>query len=59
MNNINYLLTGEDYISYIDNEDRKSISYDYIKNKAHIIKEAYQPQLNYLDIVDKIYFKGE
>ena len=59
MNNITYLLTGEDYISYIDKEDRKSISYDYIKNNAHIIKETYRPQLDYLTIVDKIYFKGE
>ena len=59
MNNINYLLTGEDYIYYIDTEERKSISYDFIKKNAHIIKESYQPQLDYLDIVDKIYFKGE
>ena len=59
MNNINYLLTGEDYIYYIDNNDRKSISYNYIQEKAHIIKEAYQPQLDYLSVVDKIYFKGE
>ena len=59
MNNINYLLTGEDYISYIDNEDRKSISYKYIEEKAYVIKEAYQPRLDYLSIVDKVYFKGE
>lgn len=59
MNNINYLLTGEDYIYYIDNNDRKSISYNYIQEKAHIIKESYQPQLDYLSVVDKIYFKGE
>lgn len=59
MNNINYLLTGEDYIHYIDTETRKSISYSYIQEKAHIIKEAYQPQLDYLKTVDKIYFKGE
>ena len=59
MNNTNYLLTGEDYIYYIDNNDRKSISYNYIQEKAHIIKEAYQPQLDYLSVVDKIYFKGE
>ena len=59
MNNINYLLTGEDYINYIDNNNRKSISYNYIQEKAHIIKEAYQPQLDYLSVVDKIYFKGE
>ena len=59
MNNQNYLLTGEDYIYYIDNNNRKSISYNYIQEKAHIIKEAYQPQLDYLKVVDKIYFKGE
>ena len=59
MNNINYLLTGEDYIYYIDNEERKSISYKYIEEKAHIIKEAYKPQLDYLKVVDEIYFKGE
>ncbi len=58
MNNINYLLTGEDYINYIDNHDRKSISYDYIENNAHIIKEAYQPQLDYLKVVDEVYFEG-
>ena len=59
MNNLNYLLTGEDLISYIDSNERKSISYEYIKEKAYLIKEAYNPQLNYLDLVDKIYFKGE
>ena len=59
MNDIVYLLTGEDYISYIDTENRKSISYNYIKDKAYIIREAYRPQLDYLTIVDKIYFKGE
>ena len=59
INNLNYLLTGEDYIEYIDNFDRKSISYKYIQEKAYIIKESYQPQLDYLSVVDKIYFKGE
>ncbi len=59
MNNITYLLTGEDYINYIDNETRKSISYNYIQEYAHIVKETYQPQLDYLKVVDKVYFKGE
>jgi penicillin-binding protein-related factor A (putative recombinase) len=59
MSNINYLLTGEDYINYIDNNSRKSISYSYIQEKAHLIKESYQPQLDYLKAVDEIYFKGE
>ncbi len=59
MNNLNYLLTGEDYIYYIDHEERKSISYKYIEEKAYIIKESYQPPLDYLKIVDEVYFKGE
>lgn len=59
MNDIVYLLTGEDYISYIDSNDRKSIEYKYIQEKAYPIKEGYTLPLNYLDIVDKIYLKGE
>ena len=59
MNGIVYLLTGEDYIAYIDNNKRKSISYKYIQEKAYVIKIGYQPQLDYLTLVDDIYFKGE
>lgn len=57
MNNINYLLTGEDYLFYIKNETRKSIAYDYIKEKGYIIKEKYMPALDYLSVIDEIYFK--
>ena len=59
MNNLTYLLTGESYINYIDTNERKSISYKYIEEQAHLIKEGYQPQLDYLKTVDEIYFKGE
>ena len=59
MNAITYLLTGKDYINYIDNTMRKSISYKYIEENAYIIKESYQPPLDYLKVVDEIYFKGE
>ena len=57
MNNINYLLTGEDYLYYIKNEKRKSIAYSYIEEKGNIIKEKYLPALDYLSIIDEIYFK--
>lgn len=59
MNNNIYLLTGEDYINYIDNETRKSISFKYIEEKGHLIKETYSPSLDYLKVIDKIYFEGE
>lgn len=59
MNNNIYLLTGEDYINYIDNETRKSISFKYIEEKGYLIKETYNPSLDYLKVIDKIYFEGE
>lgn len=59
MNNLYYLLTGEDYITYINNNDRKSIEYNYIKEVGYLIKENYQPALDYIKIIDEIYFKGE
>ena len=59
MNNIHYLLTGEDYLYYIDNENRKSIAYSYIEEKGYIIQEKYLPSLVYLSVIDEIYFKGE
>lgn len=59
MNSINYLLTGEDFINFVDKETRKSIPYSYIEEKAYIIKDSYEPQVDYLKIVDEVYFKGE
>lgn len=34
MNNKYFLLMGKDFIDYIDNNERKSIPYEYIKNNA-------------------------
>ena len=59
MNGLIYLLPGENLINYIDNEERKSIAYKYIQENAYIIKEGYQPSLDYLKIVDEVFFKGE
>jgi len=59
MNNYYYLLRGEDFLDFIDNNDRKSIPYSYIKNKAYLVKENYQPALDYLNTIDEIYFEGE
>lgn len=59
INYINYLLTGEDYIDFIDNNSRKSIPYSYIEQKGYKLKDGYEPQIDYLKIVDLIYFKGE
>ena len=54
-----YLLDGKTLINFIKNENRKSIPIDFIKEKAYKIEEKYIPRLDYLKIVDSLYFKGE
>ena len=49
-----YLLMTNDFMEYIYNNERKSIPYDYIKNKGYLIKEKLSPRLDYLDILDKL-----
>ena len=52
--NETYLLFTKDFIDYIDNNDRKSIPYDYIKENGYIIKEKLNPRLDYLDIINNL-----
>ena len=59
MNSFYYLLRGEDFLDFINNNTRKSIPYSYIKSNAYLIKENYQPALDYLKVIDEICFKGE
>ena len=51
-----YLLKGEDIINFIEENERKSIPYDYIKDKGYIIEYSYNPILDYLRVIDKIYY---
>lgn len=56
MNSFIYLIKGEDLIDFIENNTRKSIPYAYIKEKGYLIKECFQPSIDYLKIIDSIYF---
>lgn len=57
MNNEFYLLPGDRLINFIDNNDRKSIKFETLKELSINIKESFTPRLKYLDAVDEIYFK--
>jgi len=57
MNNEYYFLKGEDLITFINNNDRKSIPYDYLEEKAHKIKIGINPRLDYLKVIDALYFE--
>ncbi len=56
INNEFYLLKGETIIDFINNNNRKSIEYKYLKENGYLIKESYTPRLKYLDAVDEAYF---
>ncbi len=59
MNNKFYLLKGDSLIGFIDNNDRKSIPYEYIEEKGYIIKEGYMPRIDYIKAIDEAYLKEE
>ena len=45
-------------LDYIYQNERKSIPYSYFLEKGHIIKEKIDPPLDYLALVDQLYFGG-
>lgn len=51
--NETYLLFGKDFISFINNNSRKSVPLDYFKEKGHLIKDKLMPKVDYIDIIDK------
>ena len=59
INGLYYLLDVKIIIDFINSNDRKSIPYEYIKEKGYIIKEGIRPALDYIKVIDKYYFKEE
>lgn len=52
--NKTYFLLGEELISFIDNNDRKSIPIDYFESNGYIIEMKYSPRLDYIKVIDRI-----
>lgn len=52
--NETYLLTADKLLSFIENIDRKSIPLSYFKENAYLIKDGYNPRIDYLKIVDNL-----
>lgn len=57
INNEYYYLDGKDIISFINSNDRKSIPYSYIKENGIIIENKLRPSLDYIKVIDELYFK--
>ena len=56
---LTFLLPANSLFEFILKNKRKSIPIDYFKNNGYLIKNQYNPRIDYLKIIDKIYFKGE
>ena len=52
--NKDFLLMGNDFINFIDNNERKSIPLDYFEKNGYLIELSYIPRLDYLKIIDMI-----
>jgi recombination protein U len=55
--NETYYVSAEDLFFFLDNTSRKSIPYDFFKEKGHLIIDRYNPRVDYISIVDNLYFK--
>lgn len=58
INNEYYVLRGEDFIDFLEQESRKSIPYEYIRQKGYELKYNFNKGLNYLSIIDKLIGDG-
>ena len=54
LKNTTFLLETKKLIEFINNNDKKSIPYEFFENNGYIIKDKFNPRIDYLSIVDKI-----
>lgn len=54
-----FLLPIQPFLKFIKIESRKSIPITYFEKHGYLIKPKYHPRIDYLDIIEKLYFKGE
>ena len=52
-----YLVDASIIVNKYELGEKKSISYDEIKKSGHLVKQGFSPRLNFIDIVDELYFK--
>ena len=52
--NETYLLLTKTFKVFINNNERKSIPLEFFKENAYLIKDGYNPRIDYLKIIDQI-----
>ncbi len=54
--NETYYLNVTDLLFFLDNNSRKSIPYSFFKEKGHLILDKYNPRVDYIAVIDKLFF---
>lgn len=54
-----YLIDASYIICDYYHSQRKSITYEKVKDKGHLIPQGFQPRLDYLKVIDDVYFKED
>ena len=49
-----FLLEAEKLSNYIEDSSKKSISIEFFRKNAYILKNGYTPRIDYLTVVDKL-----
>lgn len=57
--NLTYYLSLESLKKFIDIKNQKSIPLKYFEENGFIIPDKYSPRIDYLEIINHIYFKGD
>jgi len=57
--NLTYFLDSSKLLEFIEIENKKVIPLNYFKDNAHLIKEKIMPRVDYIKIIDELYFKGD
>ncbi len=57
MNGLFYYLDGKDIITFVENNTRKSIPYSFIQEHGKVIPQKIKPRLDYLKVLDTLYFE--
>ena len=57
--NLTYILSYYDLESFVLESNKKSIPLEYFEKHGKIIIDKYSPRVDYLSIIDEIYFKGD
>lgn len=58
MINKTFLLPIETLTKFLEESTRKSIPLSYFEKNGYIINDKYNPRVDYLEILDKLYFGG-